>query len=695
MFSRKFSSNMRRKKRMIMSTIILLVVFLSVGYSAFTTNLGISGTLNVSKYDRTLYGVLKKAANVGIYAKEYTGSHQDTMAGVGSEKIYYWYGPDGIDETPILNMNNVIFANHCWQMIRTTDTGGVKIIYNGEPENGQCLNTRDSHAGYSYINTQYLNTSYYYGTNYIYDKTNKLFSLTGTVTTGTIQVGQYTCLSTSQTGTCSTLYLVHKLVNDSYWSKQYDVMIITPDSNYAQFGKMYFNQDAYYSPSSVGYMYNKVYSISSKDRLTEDMLSPLGLKTTYYFADSYDYNVTNASKYTLTNPYKVSSENDYSSLVGKYTFGNTSSTYSYKDIYYIAAVDGTWAYYIKLSDGNNLAYYNSTYTYGDSYTDSGIGAYTINNPTTITRSDYYSHYRNMTDKYICINGWGPNPNACTNILHTNSNPHYLRFEYVQSDNTYKFASSFTYDSGSGTYTLNNDNVTFWDVVDSNNITSLATHHYTCWNTTGECNTISYISDSASGSLHYINLTDGKDVETALNEMLLGNDVNQNDSTIKKAIDAWYKNYMTDYTSQLEDTIFCNDRSINSLSGWDPDGGSVASTYLQFKNYNVNGDLSCTNTTDKFSMSNSNARLTYPVGLLTSSEAYLLNKSTLRKTGYDYWLASPQHVHLYVPNVYTINTSGDFKGAISNTNGVRPVVSLKPGTEYVSGTGSMEDPYVIE
>ena len=90
MFSKKFSSNIRRKKRMIISSIILLVVFLTTGYAAFSTSLGINGTLNVSKYDQTLYGVLEKAVSKG-YAREYTGAHQDSMAGVGTEKIYHWY----------------------------------------------------------------------------------------------------------------------------------------------------------------------------------------------------------------------------------------------------------------------------------------------------------------------------------------------------------------------------------------------------------------------------------------------------------------------------------------------------------------------------------------------------------------------------------------------------------------------------
>ena len=37
--------------------------------------------------------------------------------------IYYYRGA--------VNNNNVIFGGFCWQMVRTTDTGGIKMIYNG------------------------------------------------------------------------------------------------------------------------------------------------------------------------------------------------------------------------------------------------------------------------------------------------------------------------------------------------------------------------------------------------------------------------------------------------------------------------------------------------------------------------------------------------------------------------------------
>lgn len=52
----------------------------------------------------------------------------------GEYPIYYWRG--SVE-------NNLIFAEHCWKMIRTTKTGGLKILYNGRHVNGVCNNTGD------------------------------------------------------------------------------------------------------------------------------------------------------------------------------------------------------------------------------------------------------------------------------------------------------------------------------------------------------------------------------------------------------------------------------------------------------------------------------------------------------------------------------------------------------------------------
>ena len=682
MFNRKFSSNIRRRKRMIVSTVILLVVFLTIGYSVFTTDLSINGTLKVDKYDQTLYGVLEKAVSQG-YAKEYTGEHQDSMAGVGDKKIYYWWANNNTNGTTILDMNNVIFANHCWQMIRTTDTGGVKMIYNGEVENDQCLNTRGNHIGYDSRTTQSISTTYYYGTSYTYDKTNNVFSLDGTVATGTIQPGQYTCKSTSSTGTCTTLYLVDTLSSGT----TYYVLPLNTSSHYSQFGRLQLNQD-YNSPAYIGYMYNTVYPVTNKLN-TFYVTSPYGwtINTNYYYSDTIDYNTTTPNEYTLTNPSQISSLADYTTLVGKYVL-NTKSTHS-TAARYVTAVDSNKVYYRELTNGD----LNTSLTVGDSYTLSG-NTYTLTNPTNVTYIDWYSNtsdYSIYKGKYVCDG----NNNSCTNLRHiyTGSNPTKNYYYYFDTDNTYSYSEDVTYSGG--IYTLTGDIKTFWDLFDSTNQEYLSTHHYTCLENGTSCTTVGYVNYLSGNSIYYAQLSGVANVSTALNNMLNVNNVNQTNSTIKTGIDAWYKRYMTGYTSKLEDTIFCNERSIIALNGWNPDGGSVTS-YLQFKNYSSNSDLSCTNTTDKFSVSNSSAQLTYPVGLLTYPETYLLNNNNIRKTGQYWWILSPSYFYSsFADGRVVVATGVNSDVSVNSTHGVRPAISLKPGTEYTSGSGSMADPYVVE
>lgn len=70
-----------------------------------------------------------------------------------SHPIYYYRGK--VD-------NNVIFNDLCWQIVRTTDDGGIRLIYNGKPDSeGRCNKTGNDAVsnGYS-INTKYNNGNY-------------------------------------------------------------------------------------------------------------------------------------------------------------------------------------------------------------------------------------------------------------------------------------------------------------------------------------------------------------------------------------------------------------------------------------------------------------------------------------------------------------------------------------------------------
>ena len=85
----------------------------------------------VYTYDPTVYGTASDASNdYNIYF--YRGI-LDTNEGLGT------YGSDGkADAWP----NYVKLSNDtCWRIVRTTGSGGVKMIYNGNYKNGMCANT--------------------------------------------------------------------------------------------------------------------------------------------------------------------------------------------------------------------------------------------------------------------------------------------------------------------------------------------------------------------------------------------------------------------------------------------------------------------------------------------------------------------------------------------------------------------------
>ncbi len=70
--------------------------------------------------------------------------------------IYYYNGNASTTN------NNVNFGGYCWKIIRTTETGGIKMIYNGTPNNGECSTTTgaSTQIGTSIYNDTYNSTAY-------------------------------------------------------------------------------------------------------------------------------------------------------------------------------------------------------------------------------------------------------------------------------------------------------------------------------------------------------------------------------------------------------------------------------------------------------------------------------------------------------------------------------------------------------
>ena len=579
----------------------MITTLMSVGFSALNKNLSIAGDVEYEDNSPTLYNVLKKEKKLGTYAKEYTRDHRDSFIEEPTKSVYYWYAKDDTDGNVILDKWNVIFGGFCWQMFRTTDTGGVKLIYNGTPTDGNCNNEGvDQQIGTSKFNTNYD------------------------------------------------------------------------------------------SPAYAGYMYNTVYAYNTKQPDNINVLTRTDMQNGYYYY--YGTGVTYSSgTYTLTGTTQATWANTYPSSSGLYTCKTTTSI-TCSEVYYIAESTNNYMYGFKMANGNLLNYYNTNLTFGTNYTESN-GTYTLINTTTITKADWYSDNSTYKNYYTC----GDDSTTCTNLKYITYTNDYYYYALLVSNN-YIYAKGFTYNSITNTYTLNSDRYQSWNITNTDQ-TNLATHHYTCFNDTGECQTLSYVyyavPPTSWSYIYYINLAGGKNIENALNEMLYNEAVNTINSDMKTYIDNWYSSNMTSYTHALEDTIFCYNRNTTNLntSGWNPNGGSVK-THVNFNR----DSLSCTNDTDKFSVSNNKAKLIYPVGLASYMEMNLLYNGTylLRKTGQYYWIGSPYYFY-YSGTIGNVIRAGghNIEYMPDNTFGVRPVVSLKPGTEYVSGTGSKDDPYVVE
>ena len=303
-----------------------------------------------------------------------------------------------------------------------------------------------------------------------------------------------------------------------------------------------------------------------------------------------------------------------------------------------------------------------------------------------------------TDSQIGTSSFNSSYKSPAYVGYMYNNAYEYSIKSMSSQSNIVFGSSFTYANGSYSLT-GTKTVATW----SSGYNTLNSNHYTCLSTGTICTSLYYVYYTSSGYAYYITLTGGKSVDDALNEMLYNaNTKSSNSSTIKTYIDNWYKNNMASYTDKLEDTVFCNDRSMSNKTnnGWYPNGGSTStSLYFKYNNIPSTPSLKCTNENDKFTVdsSNGNGALTYPVGLLTVPEAKLANYSSSNylNNGQYVWLASPDYFYSLSAIVGMAYSAGLTYGSVNNSWGVRPSVSLKPGTSISSGDGSYTSPFVIE
>ena len=256
---------------------------------------------------------------------------------------------------------------------------------------------------------------------------------------------------------------------------------------------------------------------------------------------------------------------------------------------------------------------------------------------------------------------------------------------------------------------------YWRIIRTNADGSIrmlysGTSHDT---TSGYINSTTYAFNTSYNSPKYVGYMYGENDDTLANAR-----TNTNNSTIKTAIYNWYASNMTSYTKYLSTTaVYCNDRT-EQTSGTYNIGSKFGYAPRARVNTNYAPTYDCTETSDAFSGSNTSAKLTYPIALMTVDEImraggkdrtsltspyawYYLNSANGSITGDTVWqLLSPCDWGGSYAFVFVVRGSSS-PGSLSNgygvsySGGVRPVISLKSDVLYKSGDGSAESPYEIQ
>ncbi len=183
--------------------------------------------------------------------------------------------------------------------------------------------------------------------------------------------------------------------------------------------------------------------------------------------------------------------------------------------------------------------------------------------------------------------------------------------------------------------------------------------------------------------------------------------NEESSSIKENLDNWYISNIVNNSleSYIADNGFCNDRTLyagNGYSGWNNFG-----SYGRYKNNTAK--LFCDDSNDLFTLENSsygNKSLIYPIGLITYDELVFagntrnnVNRLNWTFDGQSYWTMSPSifGANDIASRVWILNSEGylhewDWVWALKQ---LRPVINLKSDVKITGGTGTANDPFVVD
>ena len=195
--------------------------------------------------------------------------------------------------------------------------------------------------------------------------------------------------------------------------------------------------------------------------------------------------------------------------------------------------------------------------------------------------------------------------------------------------------------------------------------------------------------------------------------------NTNNSTIKTAVDNWYKTNIVDkgYGSYISNAVgFCGDRSLPAgVWGTNDNGDGInnnkSSFFGAYVRYVKNvAQFTCPEPSrDLYTTTDSsigNKALTYPVGLITYDELIFagMDQRHINKLS---WAYSTQHYWTMSPSYFDVTDRAAHEWFLYSTGylspwtwvaisfGARPVINLKSDIKITGGIGTTNDPFVVD
>ena len=466
-----------------------------------------------------------------------------------------------------------------------------------------------------------------------------------------------------------------------------------------------------------GYLQYKITSTNGGYNMTEFKDVPkseTATDTILAYSASIDVGVTQS--YTIEFIYKNDESVDQSDDMGKKLSGTLFITEGTKD-FYAGYKEGTLGYQI-MSDNptrstrsNNN---NGTNDFATTLTTTTTGTLFTSTESIAgsTSKDVYYFAGDAKNNWVKFGKWQEDKISYRGYYSETSDS-YIEYSTMEECTS---ATSYNVNCTMHKYASAGDPI-YWRIIRTNADGSIrllysGTSHDT---TSGYIGTSKF--NTSTDSPKYVGYMYGNS-DTTLDDAR----TNANPSTIKTYIDNWYSTNLTSYSKYIStEAVYCNDRELATGQTY----GTGSGLGLSFFNYAPYGRLytnktptyNCTNSKDAFSGSNEEAKLTYPIGLMTADEIayaggkygtnlsspyawYYLNSTGESITGStNWWSLSPSNLEGFSSRVWDVLGSSS-PGYLSNYYvhnffGVRPAISLKACIKYSTGYGSSTNPYTIE